>query len=94
MQLNLLSQGEMPEAQLQFAHGCQLKSETKLSPWLIFALMFTDSCLYVMYLSSFVYRLSYPYCTHGRIRIDFRASHMVVNISLSPPPQPFNSCLT
>lgn len=47
MQLTLLSQCEMPEAQLQFAHGRQLKSETKLSPRLIVALMFTDSCLYV-----------------------------------------------
>lgn len=83
MQLTLLSQGEMPEAQLQFAHGCQLKSETKLSPRLIVALMFTDSCLYVMYLSSFVYRLSYPYCTHGRIRIDPLASLSLLPRNLS-----------
>lgn len=48
MQLTLLSQYEMPEAQLQFAHVRRLKPEIKLSR-LIVALMSTDSCLHVRY---------------------------------------------
>lgn len=65
MQLTLLSQCEMLEAQLQFAHVRQLKPEIKLSR-LIVALMSTDSCLHVctsVGYHCFIYRLSYPYCT-------------------------------